>query len=267
MRAVMCAAVGPDDVHHTGHPSAPSTLSTNSLTPDSGRVSSNDLLEQGVCVAQVGGGERLLPPEKPMLEAANAAAAGTPPAAGQLAHQRPAQTMRERPEGAPGPQNTGKVGSSRTAAAVAATKPRGDAGHAGSVARRSPPITRPGEKAFADRCANARPGAIGVVSGRDSRDRRSTIPISPRIGSPEEGEMSLRTGPQASQTSPPPPPPTAATGPAAGRGPPRETISAKDTGQSHAIEPPETEAALLARHPYLAKMPASIRAIWLARLQ
>lgn len=139
-------------------------------------------------------------------------------------------------------------------------------GHAVDVARARPPITRPGEKAFAERRANSRPGAVGVVSGRNSRDLRSTIPISPRIGSPEEGEMSLRTGPSASQTRPPPPPPKPATGPAAAQGPPREAISAKDTGHSHAIEPPEVEAALIARHPYLAKMPVSIRAIWLARL-
>lgn len=109
--------------------------------------------------------------------------------------------------------------------------------HRRGVVRPPGPITPPGQKAFEARCATSQSGGVGAVTGRDTRERSSEIPISQRIGAPERREKNLRTGPPSGASGPPQPPREPADRPATGSGPPGEPGSTAATVLSGVMDP------------------------------
>lgn len=109
--------------------------------------------------------------------------------------------------------------------------------HRRSVVRPPRSITTPGNKAFAERCANSQIGGVPAVALRDRRSTPSEIPISPRIGAPERREKNLRTGPEAASTSPPRLEREPGLRSPTAEGPPGEAKTAADTVLSGVMDP------------------------------
>lgn len=105
----------------------------------------------------------------------------------------------------------------------------GRGGHRPGVARPRPSIPAPGRQTFEARCANARPGGTGCVSGRDSRDRPPAIPIRLMDAPPLGCETNIRNGPEAGGAAARKSRDNERDKPAQARGPLTEAVSAETT--------------------------------------